>query len=319
MMTKPDVLLQIRWDADNKVSAFADRLAGREVLNYEGEAGVDLSAVRYAVVWKPDPGLLASLPSLEVIFSLGAGVDHLLSDPQLPTDKPIVRFVDPDLTGRMVEWIALQVLLHLRQQRVYDAQQRKRLWQENMQPAAKDLRVGIMGFGELGQACAKALLALGFPVNGWARSPKQFEAVTTYAGDGELDAFLNHTDVLVSLLPYTQDTHGILNSALFEKLSRDNPFGAPFLINAGRGGSQVESDIVAALKDGTLAGVSLDVFETEPLDPYSPLWGFDNAIITPHIAALSEPNALANYVGDQIERYEAGRSLENLVDMKRGY
>lgn len=318
-MTKPDVILQIRWDADNKVTAFQDRLKGLSVLNYEGQDGVDLSAVRYAVVWKPDPGLLASLPSLEVIFSLGAGVDHLLSDPHLPTNKPIVRFVDPDLTGRMVEWVSLQVLMHLRQQRLYDAQQRDRLWHENVQPAARHLRVGIMGFGELGQACAKALLTLGFSVSGWARSKKVMKDVTTFAGDEERDGFLNQTDILVSLLPYTQATHGLLDRSLFEKLATDGPFGAPFVINAGRGGSQVEADLVSCLTDGTLAGVSLDVFENEPLDPSSPLWAFENAILTPHAAALSEPGALSNYVGNQIDRYEAGQELENLVDMTRGY
>lgn len=316
---KPDVLLQIRWDADNKVTAFENRLQNHTVFNHDGESEVDLSAVKYAVVWKPDPGLLASLSSLEVIFSLGAGVDHLLNDPDLPTDKPIVRFVDPDLTGRMTEWVTLQVLMHLRQQRTYDAQQRNHLWQEHPQPAAKHLRVGIMGFGELGQACAEVLLALGFQVNGWSRSRKDVSGVTSYAGDEELDSFLSATDILVSLLPYTDATHGVLNKTLFVKLARDNPFGAPYLINAGRGGSQVEADIVSALEDGTLAGVSLDVFETEPLDTSSPLWDFDNAILTPHAAALSEPEALANYVGSQIERYEAGGALENLVDMKRGY
>ena len=318
-MTKPDVLLQIRWDADNKVTAFEERLRGLTVFNFEGETDVDLSAVRYAVVWKPDPGLLASLPSLEVIFSLGAGVDHLLSDPHLPTDKPIVRFVDPDLTGRMVEWITLQVLMHLRQQRLYDAQQRERIWQENMQPAAKHLRVGIMGFGELGQACASVLLALDFQVNAWSRSRKTIDGITSYAGDAELDDFLQNTDILVSLLPYTEATHGILNAELLDKLSRENPFGETFLINAWRGGSQVEEDIISALESGTLAGASLDVFESEPLNPSSKLWSFNNAVITPHIAALSEPGALANYVGDQIERYESGKELENLVDMARGY
>ena len=317
-MTKPGVLLNIRWDVENKVQAFREILPNHDVINFADSEDQNFDHVRYAVVWKPKHGLLATLPNLEVIFSLGAGVDHVYDDPNLP-DVPLVRFVDADLTGRMVEWVVLQVLMHFRQQRAYDAQQRQSQWQEINQPAAHQMRVGIMGFGELGQASAKGLLPLGFQVNGWARSEKSMDGVTCYCGDDELNDFLANTDILVSLLPYTAETHGILNRGLFEKLSRNGALGAPVVINAGRGGSQVESDIVDCLKDGTLGGVSLDVFETEPLPVDSPLWDMENAIVTPHIAAISDPDALSQHVADQIARYERGEPLQHLVDRNRGY
>ncbi|MEM9277123.1 MAG: NAD(P)-dependent oxidoreductase, partial [Pseudomonadota bacterium] len=121
------------------------------------------------------------------------------------------------------------------------------------------------------------------------------------------------------LLPYTPDTHGLFKRNLFEKLNRHPVLPSPVFINAGRGKSQVESDIVACLEDGTLGGVSLDVFETEPLSSGSPLWRFDNAILTPHVASDSDVVALGRYVEGQMKRHEAGEGLQNLVDRSAGY
>lgn len=320
-MSKPAVLLNIKWEGLAKEAAFQEVLPDRPLINLaKGVPDPDiLDTVHYAVVWKPEHGFLATLPNLKTIFSLGAGVDHVLEDPHLP-DAPIVRFVDANLTGRMVEWVVLQVLMHLRQQRPYDGFQRLRKWQELFpQPAAGDVTVGIMGFGELGQASARGLLPLGFKLASWSRSPKTMDGVSSFHGEAGLSDFLSRTDILVSLLPYTPETHGILNRSLFEQLSRSGPFGAPVVINAGRGGSQVEEDIASCLQDGTLHGVSLDVFETEPLNADSPLWGFDNAILTPHMAAVSDPGALADHVAGQIKRFESGKPLEHLVDRTRGY
>jgi len=313
------VLLDLKSEQQQKFDLFSKALPDHEIIEYDCKLSDEQrERIRYAAVWAPEAGLLASLPNLEVIFSSGAGVDHVFAAPQLP-DRPLVRFVDPDLTGRMVEWVVLQVLMHLRQQRQYDANQREGRWEETQQPAAYQVTVGIMGFGELGQAAARALAPLGFQLSAWSRSPKTVDSVKTFHGDDQLDDFLAGTDFLVSLLPHTKETHGVLSSALFAKLKRGQFGVGPVLINAGRGKSQVEADIVKALHDGTLAGVSLDVFETEPLPADSPLWTFENAILTPHNAAVSDANALANYVTDQIKRYEKGEPLENVVDRKRGY
>ncbi len=319
-MSKPGVLLNIRFDITAKVEAFRQALPGHRIYNWSGDDrdSIPLDEIKYAVVWNPDHGLMKRLPALEVIFSLGAGVDHVFEDPDLP-DVPIVRFVDDDLTGRMVEYVVLQVLMHVRQQRRHDGMQRDRIWKELPQPAADEFRVGILGLGELGKASAKVLLPLGFAVHGWSRSPKKLAGVTSWHGDDGLDGFLAHTDILVCLLPYTPATHGILNADLFSKLACDGPFGAPVVINAGRGKSQVEADIIEGLEKGTLHGVSLDVFENEPLARDSPLWGFDNAILTPHVAALSNPDALALHVQRQIARHEKGLALEHVVDPEQGY
>ncbi len=311
------LLLDIKYEAYARAKIFGEVFADRKIVSWSDEKPENLEGFKYIVCWDHEHGLPAKMPDLEVVFSLGAGVDHVLSDPQLP-DVPIVRFVDPSLTSRMSEWIVLQVLMHLRQQRRYDLQQSRCRWQELQQPEARELVVGIMGMGVLGQEAARKLKTLGFQVRGWSRSKKQLDGIECFSG-AELDGFLSGTDILVGLLPHTKHTTGIFNRGLFEKLSRLGPFQAPVFINAGRGKSQVETDIVSCLEDGTLHGVSLDVFEEEPLAASSPLWGFSNAVLTPHMAATSDIRALASYVHEQVMRHEAGKELQNLVDPEAGY
>jgi glyoxylate/hydroxypyruvate reductase A len=174
-----------------------------------------------------------------------------------------------------------------------------------------------MGLGELGTDAAEKLKSLGFTVLGWSRSPKTIDGVRTFAGP-ELDTFLAETDILVCLLPLTPDTTGILNYGLFKKLRRKLD-GGPVIVNAARGGHQVETDIVKALGDGTLGAASLDVFQSEPLSPDSPLWTLDNAYLTPHIAAISNIEAGVRYFSKIIRDHEAGKPLPNVVDRTRGY
>ncbi len=275
--------------------------------------------IDYALVWKPPAELLAGLPALKVIFSLGAGVDHLLRLPNLPPEIPIVRVSDADLTQRMSEYVMLHVLRHHRRRRDHAALQAGRQWRELSQPAAGEVRVGVMGLGVLGRDAALKLAAMGVQVAGWSRSPKRIDGIECYAGAGELDDFLARTDILVCLLPLTPDTKGLLNRDLIRGLARDGAGKGPALINAGRGGVQVERDILAALDAGELYEATLDVFETEPLPANSPLWSHERVTITPHDAAPSTPAGICGAILKQIESFECGRALDNLVDRRRGY
>ena len=278
-----------------------------------------LEDITYAVAWLPPPNVLRSLPNLKVIFSLGAGVDAILKDSTLPEGVPIARVNDPDLTMRMTEYVVLHVLMHHRQQRRLDANQRSKVWDSFPTHAAPALTVGIMGLGVMGTDSARKLAMLGFNVVGWSRSPKVIPGVECFAGQQEFDSFLERTDILVCLLPHTPETTGIINRDVIAKLSRNGPFGAPILINAGRGKQQVESDILAALDAGALHAATLDVFETEPLPPDSRFWSHPKVTLTPHAAADSDPATITAYVLSQIRRHEAGLPVENLVDRKRGY
>jgi glyoxylate/hydroxypyruvate reductase len=294
-----------------------DLLPGRKIV--PSRTLKDRNEIVYAISWRHQAGALADLPNLKAIFSLGAGVDHMFSDALLP-DAPIVRFVDDDLTDRMSEWVVLHALLHLRQQKLYDRQQAERVWDEDLnQPRAKDVRVGVMGLGALGLDAARKLQIMGFDVAGWSRGPKAIAGLPCFAGADGLDALLARTDILVALLPLTLETRGILNGSLFAKLARDGRLGGPILLNAGRGGLQVEKDIVEALDSGALTAASLDVFEAEPLPESSPLWVHPRVYVSPHSAALSEPSAVAAAIARQIEAFERGEPLKNLVDRARRY
>ena len=210
---------------------------------------------------------MPACPNLKAIFSLGAGVDHLIFRDDLP-DVPIVRVVDPDLTERMTEWVVLQVLIHHRRQRLYDRQQRERVWRERSQPAAHEVRVGIMGMGVLGRASATALAGLGFRVAGWSRHGSAVPGVEGFAGDRRARCLSRaHRHPRLPAAADRGDARHPVACRCSRQLAHDGPPGMPVLINAGRGGLQVESDIVAALEAGMLGGASLDVFETRAARP----------------------------------------------------
>jgi len=280
--------------------------------------GPEDPSITYAVVWNQKPNLLARLPNLRAIFSIGAGVDHVFTDPGVP-QVPIVRVVDENLTQYMTEYVLWRVLDHHRQGMLFRAQQKRKIWREPTQPAASDISVGIMGLGQLGRAAARTLLATGFRVNGWSRNERTMTDVATFCGDEGLVPFLNATDILVVLLPLTPQTTGIVNYELLRELRRRNGLGGAVLINAGRGRLQKDSDILRALEDGTLKEASLDVFEVEPLPRTSPLWNHPAVFVTPHAAATSDPVHLVEPMLQQMAAFENGEPLQNLVDRNAGY
>jgi len=253
-----------------------------------------------------------------VIFNLGAGVDALMADSSLPK-VPLVRVAVSDLTSRMTEYVVLHVLMHHRQELYLRNSQREKRWAPKFQWPASAVSVGIMGLGTLGANAAEVLKRIGFRVAGWSRSERQIDGVECFHGRQQLEAFLRRTDILVCLLPLTPDTRHILNRDLFTKLNRNGPIGAPAVINAGRGGLQNEADILACLDDGTLGAASLDVFANEPLPPDSRFWTHPKVVLTPHNAADTDADEISKYVARQIERFEAGGTLENVVDPARGY
>jgi glyoxylate/hydroxypyruvate reductase A len=305
------------WSPERWKSRFDDVCRDRRVLMLP-DATFDPAEIHYAAVWKPNPGELAAFPNLRVIFNLGAGVDALMADSSLPK-VPLVRVAVSDLTDRMTEYVVLHVLMHHRQEPYLRASQCEKRWQPKFQWPASAISVGIMGLGTLGSNAAEVLGRIGFQVSGWSRSARQIDGIQCFHGKTQLDAFLQQTNILVCLLPLTPDTRHILNYGLFAKLNRNSPMGAPVLINAGRGGLQDEADILQCLDDGTLSAASLDVFANEPLPADSRFWTHPKVVLTPHNAADTDPDEISKYVARQIDRFEAGGALENVVDPARGY
>jgi glyoxylate/hydroxypyruvate reductase A len=271
--------------------------------------------IDYVLTFRPSEGLLASLPNLKVVFSLGAGVDGILADPNYPAHIPLVRFVDRTLSREMAQYCVMHVLMHYRLQRFFDRAQTEHAWRQVLLPKrTDDTRVGILGLGEIGTLTAQRLHDLGFDVGGWSRTRHQVRGVESFAGDGELGAFLGRTDILICLLPLTSQTRGILNANLLAQLPKGG-----FVINVARGGHVVDADLIAAIDCGHLSGATLDVFHAEPLPEDHPFWTHPKITVTPHVAAISETRVAAQYVVDGITRFERGEALDNLVDPRRGY
>ncbi|MGR3985177.1 MAG: glyoxylate/hydroxypyruvate reductase A [Gammaproteobacteria bacterium] len=308
----PEVLL-IKTDFERS-TAWPDAFAGFDIEVRKWEAAGDPAEIDYALVWQPEPGALAAFPNLKIIFSIGAGLDHLLGDGILPPGVPVVRMVERALTSGMTEYVLYNVLRFHRSMPQYEADQRACAWREILQAPAWERRIGMLGLGVLGADAARALVSLGFDVAGWSRSEKRIRGVSSYCGARGLRDLLARSDILVCLLPLTAQTENILNAANLARL----PKGA-CVINAARGGHCAEADLLAALDRGHLAGAALDVFQTEPLEKSSSLWRHPRVHITPHIASMTLPASSAEHVMDNITRFCAGRALTHVVDLARGY
>jgi glyoxylate/hydroxypyruvate reductase A len=273
----------------------------------------DPAEVRYLAVWTPPDDIAATFPNLELVFSVGAGVDQF-DVSKLPAHVPLVRMLEPGITETMVQYATMAVLALHRDLVAFIAQQRDHVWREiRVTPAAKR-RVGVMGLGLLGQAVLDGLKSFGFPLAGWNRSPRSIEGVSCYAGKDALPEFLAQTDILVCLLPLTDETRGILNAGLFAQL----PPGAR-LVNVGRGGHLVEADLIAALERGVLSAAILDVAEAEPLPADHPFWNHPRILLTPHNASMTTPGTAVEFVLDTIARHRRGEALPGRVDRARGY
>jgi len=267
--------------------------------------------VEFVLSWAADPGVIASFPNLRAVFSLGAGADHILHDATVPAHLPVARMIDPSLTAEMVQFVTLAVLGHTRSYRQLLAQQAQARW---VRPEPVGKRVGIMGLGGLGTACATALTGMGLSCVGWSRSPKEVPGVRSYAGDAGLAEFLAHSDILVCLVPATPALAGVLGRKTFDALPR----GA-YVINVGRGEHLNEADLIDALQSGQLSGAWLDVFAKEPLPAEHVFWQHPAITVTPHIASATVPATAAAHVAENIRRARAGQPLAGQVDRALGY
>lgn len=274
----------------------------------------DPDDVLYAVVWRPPDGWLRGFSNLRCIFSIGAGIDHILEDTDLPAGVPIVRTTGTDLTQRMREYVCLHVLKLHRRSAETEAAQREKRWHNRIVPVAQERTVGIMGLGNLGRASADALCSLGFKVSAWTRHKRTVAGIDCYAGDAEFSAFLADTEILVCLLPLTTATENILKAELFSQL----PPGAS-IINVGRGAHLDETDLLHALDSGQLSHATLDVFRQEPLPEAHPFWQHPNITITPHVASMIDPESGGKEIAANLQRFINGEPIEDLTDPARGY
>lgn len=267
--------------------------------------------VEFAVTWKHPRGIFKNYPNLKVIASMGAGVDHITSDPDIPGHIKITRVIDEDLSADMSAFVLGLILDHLRNISLHYG---KKKWEPKNYKRIRDVKVGILGMGVLGTAVAKTLHLNGFKVSGWASSSRQLDGIQTYEGAGQMDDFLKETSILVNLLPLTPQTENILNKELFQKL----PAGA-FVINVARGEHLNEHELLEMIDKGHLSGASLDVFRREPLPEEHPFWSHPRINITPHIASITNPGSVVPQIIENYERMTEEEELLNVVEREKGY
>jgi glyoxylate/hydroxypyruvate reductase len=274
----------------------------------------DVAEIAYALVWKPLPGLLRTLPNLKAILSLGAGVDGILRDAELPRDVPLVRLVDAGLSEQMSEYALYGVLHFHRQMHRYAVQQREGRWEPHAPVHAAERSVGVMGLGVLGSDFIRMLAPLKFRVLGFSRGARAMPGVDCYHGKDGLRPFLAQTEILVNFLPLTAQTQHILNAQTLAWLPR----GA-CIVNIARGGHIDEQALLTALNEGRIGGVLLDVFEHEPLPAGHAFWQHRAVFLTPHIAAQAVAELAVSQVIENIRRIERGEQPLGLVMAERGY
>lgn len=304
------------FEAKQWLSGIESRLPSAKIRQWRRG---DIQPADYALVWQPPHEMLARRVDLKGIFALGAGVDAILDQERrypgtLPTGVPLVRLEDSGMSVQMQEYVVANVLRYFRRMDEYQLQQQQKIWQP-LEPHQHDnFTVGILGAGVLGKSVAHKLAEFGFTVRCWSRTPKQIDGVTSFAGNEKLPAFLQGTQLLINLLPNTSETVGILNQSLFSQLNN-----RAYVINIARGAHLLERDLLAAMRAGKIAAATLDVFAEEPLPPMHPFWTHPRITITPHIAAITLPEAAMDQVVANIHAIEAGRVPAGLVDVVRGY
>lgn len=274
----------------------------------------DRDDIEFVLTWNHPGGEFLKYRNLKCIASMGAGVDHILRDPDLPASVPITRIIHQSMAQSMSEYVVMAVLNHCRHFETYRDNQRRVMWKPKLPILANDIRIGVMGLGQLGADAARKLAFLGFQVAGWRRTPRQIDSIPTFHGENQLGEFLSRSHILICLLPLTPATKGILNRSTFNALQH----GA-YLIHVARGEHLVEADLLEALDSGQLSGACLDVFRTEPLPDDHAFWGHPRIIVTPHISSLTHSRAVAPQVIENYRRAISGTPLLNLVDVKRGY
>jgi glyoxylate/hydroxypyruvate reductase A len=276
--------------------------------------------IEVAVVANPPPGALSGFPQLKFVQSLWAGVDRLLEDPTMPKHLVLARMVDPALGAAMAETALWATLSLHRGFFRYAQQQAHGQWKHLPQPCAHQVRVTVLGMGEMGRAVADRLVSQGYQVHGWrlgvgkADGRTDDSRIRVELGKESLKPLLAQTDIVLNLLPLTSQTRGLIDREFLYAL----PSGAA-LVNLARGGHLVDADLIGALNNEQVSHAVLDVFTTEPLPIGHVFWQHPRVTVLPHAAAITNPETAAQVVAHQLRVWRSGQPVAHQVERGRGY
>lgn len=275
---------------------------------------VDVQRVTHVAAWAPPAGFYKRFPNLQAVFVMGAGVDQILQSNEIPEHVTLFRLTDAGMAQQMTEYCLYGLLHYQRQMDLYQEQQRAGLWLQQPTRLARDVRVSILGLGQLGMQVAQTLVKMGYRVKGWSRHAKQAGHIECWHGESGLHTLLAETDVLFCVLPATPETRHLLNAERLAMLPKDAA-----IINAGRGSLIDQNALLATLDLGHLRFAMLDVFEHEPLPEDHPFWRHPRMLITPHVAADTVPEEVISQIASNFRALASGGSVTGQVDRVRGY
>lgn len=278
------------------------------------DQNVPLDKIEVALVWNLPDKILKKLKNLKIIFSLGAGVDHIL---KLPSYKntPIIRIQDPNMRSRMLNHVLAQILIYQLKLTEYNKAQQKNIWLDERHTSLnKDLTIGVLGVGYLGKFIANKLKSLNYNVIGYKNTISSVKYSIPIYYKKSLKTFLKLSDIIVSVLPATIETKDLINKSFLNQMKKKS-----LLINIGRGSSLNEMDLLKHIKQNNFFFASLDVFKKEPLPKNSKLWKNQNITVTPHVAAITDVDSSINYIFSKFEQFRTKGKIKSDVKIKNGY
>jgi glyoxylate/hydroxypyruvate reductase A len=295
---------------------FAAALPEATLARHEPDEAPDSAARRadYVVAAYPSKTLFAEQPRPKAIFTVSAGVGHVLRLANLPRDVPLVRVEDAGMAAQMIRYALTAAMRFTQRLDTYRRQQHEGQWIQHRPRGPAQVTAGVMGLGVIGSEIARALAHQKFNVRGYATRRKDIAGIQCHAGRGEFAAFLDGLDFVVSVLPSTPDTAGLLDRGTMMRLA-----DGAHVVNIGRGNLLVEEDLLALIDSGKLSGATLDVFREEPLPPAHPFWRRPEITITPHVSGLTIPDETVAQVAGKIRALERGEAITGIVDLDRGY
>lgn len=281
---------------------------------YTVDDKIDLKKIDVAMVWNIPESIFDKMKNLKAIFSIGAGVDHILKLSNLK-NIPIIRVKDPTMRFRMYNHVLSQILIFQLKLNIYNESQQKKIWlNERYTPLNSELTIGIMGLGYIGNYVAMKIKKLGYNVIGFKRKNKKLKTAFRVYYEKNISEFIKRSDVIVSILPSTNSTYNLINHNFLKKMKKNS-----LLVNIGRGSAVNEQHLITHISKKPNFYASLDVFKSEPLSKNHQFWKNKNITITPHVAAITDHDTSIDYLYKRFLTFKKNKKIKSDVNLSAGY